>query len=157
MSPSLSNNLVVREAQSKVCHLLLLLLLLLWWWWCLLEILLLHLLLLHLNHPQQQNLLPHHEALHNGLDANLVCNRILNLYNLQFPGSHQDLTLLFFSFFSFLAYFIQIDTKVMSFHPLKRGLRVFSSIHFIQIDIGYEFSSIEEEGYMFFDFIQIDT
>jgi hypothetical protein len=38
----------------------------------------------------------------------------------------------------------------MSFHPLKRGLRVFSSIHFIQIDIGYEFSSIEEEGYMFF-------
>jgi hypothetical protein len=37
----------------------------------------------------------------------------------------------------------------MSFHPLKRGLCVFSSIHFIQIDIGYEFSSIEKEGYVF--------
>jgi hypothetical protein len=38
----------------------------------------------------------------------------------------------------------------MSFHPLRRGLQVFSSIHFIQIDIGYEFFVHWEEGYMFF-------
>ncbi len=113
VSPSLSNNLVVRESQSKVCHLLLLLLFLLLLWWCLLEIHLLHhlLLLLHLNHPQQQILLPHHEALHNGLDPNLVCNRILNPLGSTWPityitYSSQVLTKTspscFFLFFLFL-------------------------------------------------------
>jgi len=38
----------------------------------------------------------------------------------------------------------------MSFHPLRRELQVFSSIHFIQIDIGYEFPSIEKRITCFF-------